>query len=99
MDLADIRRPAGPAAAVNADTHIASLVVRARPERAAQVAASISAREGHEVRAMSDGKIVVVLEAPSERALADRMDDLRGEPDVLFVNLVFHQLDSGGGAE
>jgi nitrate reductase NapD len=84
---------------MSADTHIASLVVRARPERAAQVAALISSREGHEVRAMADGKLVVVLEAPSERALADRMDELRGEPDILFVNLVFHQQDSEGDEE
>jgi nitrate reductase NapAB chaperone NapD len=48
----------------------------------------------YEVHAVEDGKIVVVLEAASERDLADRMDALRAEPDVLFVNLVYHQVDT-----
>jgi periplasmic nitrate reductase NapD len=75
------------------DAHIASVLVRARPERAAHVAARIAAQADSEVYAVEEGKIVVVLEAQSERALAERMDELRGEPDVLFVNLVFHQVD------
>ena len=43
--------------------------------------------------AVQDGKIIVVLEAESERELADRIEDLRHDPWVLFVNLVFHQMD------
>ena len=78
---------------MNDPAHIASVVVRARPECAASVAARIAAQAHSEVYAVEQGKIVVVLEAQSERALAQRMDELRGEPDVLFVNLVFHQVD------
>jgi nitrate reductase NapD len=78
---------------MNSCAHIASVLVRARPDRAAGVAARIAARAHSEVYAVEDGKIVVVLEARSERALAERMDELRGEPDVLLVNLVFHQVD------
>jgi nitrate reductase NapD len=78
---------------MNTDAHIASILVRARPERAADVAARIAAQADSEVYAVEEGKIVVVLEAQSERALAERMDELRSEPDVLFVNLVFHQVD------
>ena len=84
---------------MNAPAHVASVLVRARPERAAEVAARIAAHEHSEVHAVEQGKIVVVLEAPSERALADRMDELRGEPDVLFVNLVFHQVDTEADEE
>jgi len=84
---------------MSAATHIASLVVRARPEHAHRVAERIAACEGNEVHAVADGRIVVVLEATSERVLADRMDELRGEPDILFVNLVFHQQDVGGDEE
>jgi nitrate reductase NapD len=73
--------------------HIAGLLVRARPEKAAELAARIGARPDHEVHAVADGKVIVVLEAASERLLADRMDELRREPDVLLVNLVFHQVD------
>lgn len=79
---------------MNDPMHIASVVVRARPERAAGVAARIAAQAHSEVYAVEQGKIVVVLEAQSERALAQRMDELRGEPDVLFVNLVFHQVEA-----
>jgi nitrate reductase NapD len=77
---------------MSVDTHIASLVVRARPEFAARVAAGIAQTPGHEVHAVADGKIIVTLEAASERALADCMDELRARPDILFVNLVYHQL-------
>ena len=76
------------------DTHIASLIVRARPEQADRVAARIAATPGHEVHAVESGKVIVVIEAESERALADCMDGLRHQPDVLFVNLVFHQVES-----
>jgi nitrate reductase NapD len=76
-----------------APAHIASLFVRARPEAAVAVANRIAAAPDSEVHAVEDGKIVVVLESATERGLADRMDELRAEPDVLFVNLVYHQVD------
>jgi nitrate reductase NapAB chaperone NapD len=41
----------------------------------------------------------VVLEAASERALADHMDALRQAPDVLMVSLVFHQMDADAEVE
>jgi nitrate reductase NapD len=78
------------------NSHIASLIVRARPEQAGQVAARIAATPGHEVYAVENGKVIVVIEAESERALADCMDGLRHAPDVLFVNLVYHQVDGPG---
>jgi len=77
------------------DSHTASLIVRARPEQAERVAARIAATPGHEVYAVESGKVIVVIEAESERALADCMDGLRHAPDVLFVNLVFHQVENG----
>ena len=76
------------------DLHIASLIVRTRVECAQALAARISQHADTEVHAVEDGKIVVVLEAPTERLLADRMDELRHEPEVLFVNLVYHQMDA-----
>jgi nitrate reductase NapD len=48
---------------------------------------------GTEVPAVEAGKIIVVAEAASERDLADTMERLREEPDVLMVSLVFHQVD------
>jgi nitrate reductase NapD len=78
---------------MNDGTHIASVIVRARPELAGEVAARIAATPGHEVYAVAEGKVIVVIEAESERALADRMDGLRHEPDVMLVSLVYHEVD------
>jgi nitrate reductase NapD len=74
--------------------HIASFIVRARPEVASEVAARIAQMPGAEIHAVESGKIIVVVEAESERVLADYMDELRGAPDVLMVSLVFHQMDA-----
>ena len=79
---------------MSAASHIASVVVRTPPALAHDFAGRIATREDSEVYAIADGKIVVVLEADSEHALADRMDEMRREPGVLFVNLVFHQEDA-----
>ena len=79
--------------------HIASLIVRVRPERADAVASHIARMSGAEIHANEDGKIIVVLEAASERALADHMDALRQVPDVLMVSLVFHQMDADAEVE
>ncbi len=76
------------------ELHIASFIVRARADAAAEVARRITSLEGAEVHAVEGGKIIVVVEAPSEHGLADRMDDLRELPDVLMVNLVYHHADS-----
>lgn len=73
-------------------SHIASVIVRARPELADAVAARVSHLPGAEVHANQDGKIIAVLEAASERVLADQMEALREQPDVLMVSLVFHQM-------
>jgi nitrate reductase NapD len=75
------------------ELHIASFIVRTRAEAAADVATRIATLEGAEIHAVEDGKIIVVVEAPSERRLADRMDELRALPEVLMVNLVYHQAD------
>ena len=78
---------------MSAAAHIASVIVRVRPEQAADVAARIAATPGLEVHAAAEGKIIVVIEAESERELADCMDGLRQAPDVMFVSLVYHQVD------
>jgi periplasmic nitrate reductase NapD len=94
VDLADDSRATRPAAAMNEALHIASLIVRARPEVAPAVAERIASEPGVEVHAVDSGRIIVVLEASTERALADWMDSLRQQPDVLLVNLVYHQVES-----
>ena len=76
--------------------HVASLIVRTRPDVAAAIAAQIadaSADTRSEIHAVEAGKIIVVVESPSERALADRMDEIRSVSDVLMVSLVYHEVD------
>jgi nitrate reductase NapD len=77
------------------NAHIASLIVRARPELAAAVAARLAGDADTEVHAVEAGKIIVVVESPSAHALADRMDEMRGLENVLMVSLVYHQIDDG----
>jgi nitrate reductase NapD len=73
--------------------HVASFIVRAQPEVAPAVAARLAAAPATEIHAVESGKIVVVVESPSEGALADRMEEIRDDPDVLMVSLVYHQMD------
>jgi len=73
--------------------HVASIIVRTRAEVAPAFAERIAAMPDTEVHAVQDGKIIAVLEAESEFELADRIEELRRDPWVLFVNLVFHQTD------
>lgn len=73
--------------------HVASFIVRTRPEVAATLAARIAAVPANEIHAVDAGKIIVVVESTSEGALADRMDEIRNDPDVLMVSMVYHQVD------
>ena len=77
----------------DSSAHIASVIVRTRVEIAPAFAQKISAMPDTEVHAVQDGKIIAVLEAESERELADRIDEIKQDPWVLGVNLVFHQMD------
>jgi nitrate reductase NapD len=73
--------------------HVASLIVRTRPENAHEVAARVAQSPTTEIHAVVDGRIIVVVESADERALADRMDVIRDDPDVLMVSLVYHAVD------
>jgi periplasmic nitrate reductase NapD len=74
--------------------HIASVIVRAHLRSSDMVAARVAKHRGVEVHAHEGGKIIAVLEAASEAELADQMQALREEPEVLAVSLVFHQVDT-----
>jgi nitrate reductase NapD len=91
--MADDCWPTGSTAAMTS-LHIASFIVRTRPEAASEVASRIAQMPGAEIHAVESGKIIVVVEAESERVLADYMEELRGALDVLMVSLVFHQVDA-----
>ena len=81
------------------DVHVASFIVRTRPEVAQEVAARVAQSPSTEIHAVDSGRIIVVVESVDERALADRMDDIRNDPDVLLVSLVYHAVDQDTATE
>jgi len=73
--------------------HIASLIVQARPERLAAVAAAIEALPGDVAGSDPAGKLVVVLEAPTERTVVDRIDAIQKLEGVLNALLVYQHAE------
>ena len=74
---------------------IASVLVQARPERLAQVAAAIAALAGCEIHARDPkGKLVVVIEAATTGAVGSMLNTIALLPDVLSAALVFHASDT-----
>lgn len=70
---------------------ISSLIVQARSEQIERIKTEIENFDGAEITAQDpSGKIVVVLEADTDRELADTMQKIGEIRDVLGVNLVFH---------
>ena len=74
--------------------HIASLIVRCRPDHEAAVAARLNALQLTEVRGAQHGRIVVIAEGASEYELAQRFDAIRATPDVMTTDLVHHEIDT-----
>ena len=74
---------------------ISSLIVKGKPEHLDAIASRISDINGAEI-AVTDpcGKMVVVLEAESDRDLADTMKLIGEFPEVLSVNMVFHHSEA-----
>jgi nitrate reductase NapD len=77
------------------DAEIASVLVQARPERLAEVEASIAAIAGCEVHARDPrGKLVVVIETSSAGAVGSTLNTIALLPDVFSAALVFHAIDA-----
>lgn len=73
--------------------HIASLVVQVYPESLESVATSIRG-SGDDVAGQDPaGKLAVVLEAPSERAIVDRIDQIQKSEGVVNALLVYHHAE------
>ena len=72
------------------ELHIAGVVVHAHPESVQRVAAAVAGLSGAEIHAISeDGRLVVTLEAPSAREIAERIDDIQQFEAVLSASLVY----------
>jgi periplasmic nitrate reductase NapD len=76
-----------------AEVHISSLIVQAMPDTMPAVTASVSAMPGLEIHAVSEGKMVVVLETADEGEIVARLSEINLLDGVMSVNLVYHQVD------
>ncbi len=74
--------------------HIASLIVRCRPEHEAAVVARLDALDQTAVRGAERGRIVVIAEGANEYELAQRFDAIRATQDVMTTDLVHHEIDT-----
>jgi len=74
---------------------IASILVQARPDRLAEVEASIVALAGCEIYGRDPvGKLVVVVDAADAGALGSTLNTIALLPDVFTASLVFHAIDA-----
>lgn len=79
-----------------AEHHISSAVVHVRPARLEAVQGLIAAMESVEIHVASPaGKLVIILETPSERDVARQMEAIQAMPGVLGATLVYHQVEAG----
>jgi nitrate reductase NapD len=75
--------------------HIASAVVRTRPENLDAVRARIANLAGVEIHLQTpEGRLVVTVEADDRQSAADKLFALHGLPQVLSTALVYEQSES-----
>ncbi|RCK36090.1 hypothetical protein TH9_05415 [Thalassospira xiamenensis] len=74
---------------------ISSMIIQSRPENMTAIKAALLKMSDTEISADDpSGKIVVVMEAESDRQLADGMKEIGDIPGVLGVNLIFHHSEN-----
>jgi len=73
--------------------HIVSLVMMTRPANLDEIQTQIASVDGSEIHATSpEGKLVVTVEADSNRELLERVETLQGLEGLVASNLVYHQM-------
>ncbi len=73
--------------------HVASFVLRVRPERAEQVRAALERLAGAELHIEEKTTWVVTIEAEDTRKLAERAQGLADRDGVLQLSPVYHGFD------
>ena len=74
-------------------THVASLIVHVRPNLLNSLLEWLSGLDEVEVPVSSpEGKLVVVCESGSERAIADLMQTIGDRSGVLNTAMVYHEI-------
>lgn len=66
----------------------------ASPESVPLVEATLNGIDGVEVHASNSGKLVVTVEGPNDRRLADRISEFSNIKGVLSTSLVYHEIDA-----
>ncbi len=76
--------------------HIASLIAHVRPEQLVALREWLNDKTSTVIHAeihaeTAQGKLVIVTECEEEKAIADFLDALRGQPGVVNAALVYHE--------
>ncbi|WP_444679201.1 chaperone NapD [Halomonas sp. E19] len=75
--------------------HISSLIAQVKPEVVEAIVTQCKVLENVDVPVVDPlGKLVVLLEMPSQRRIVEFIDWLQERPGVLSVNLVYHHVES-----
>ncbi len=76
------------------EVHISSMVVLCRPDALESAVSQIKTNPLAEIHAVDEsGKIIVVLETPSEQNILDGIQELENIEGVISATLVYHQVD------
>lgn len=76
------------------ELHIAGVLVHLKPTALPSLKRRVDAIPGAEVyQHTSDGRAVLVLEAPTSSALLDTLDTIRALPGVLNVSLAYQHAE------
>jgi periplasmic nitrate reductase NapD len=78
---------------MEAEVHIASVVVYARPEKHVSIRSCLEAVPGVEIHLDLGGKIIVTIETESTRKTVDIMDAVRALPGVIDVVLIYQHAE------
>lgn len=73
--------------------HLASLVVRHRPDAKAALAVAVEGAEGLELALQDDTRSVLLQESDGTAGLMDNIGLIESVPGVYAVNLVYHHIE------
>ena len=74
--------------------HISSLILQFKPDYLSSIENALTGRTQVEIHGRNDeGKMIVVVEAATERDLVGRIDAIRQLAGVVNFSMVYHQID------
>lgn len=79
---------------------ISSVIVSAKPENGAVLKSLLESTDGVEVHAVAeDGRMIVTIEAASEKDTVKTYEMIGQMPGVLAVSMVYHQVETNPDEE